>query len=133
MSSFLNIAPEALAGASADLSGIGEAIREATSAAAPSTTGIMPPALDEVSAAVTRLFGSYGQQFQSLSAQSGLFHSQFVQLLSSGGHAYLGAEAANVSPLSGLLGQAQGSGVAAFSPVLALTGRPLFGNGANGV
>ena len=104
MSSFLKIAPEALASASADLSGIGEAIREATSAAAPSTTGIMPPALDEVSAAITRLFGSYGQQFQSLSAQGSLFHGQFVQLLSSGGHAYAGAEAANASPLSGLLG-----------------------------
>ena len=69
MSSFLNVAPEALASASADLSGIGEAIREATSAAAPSTTGILPPALDEVSAAISRLFGGYGQQFQSLSAQ----------------------------------------------------------------
>src|SRR5580693_6155325 len=130
MSSFLNIAPEALASASADLSGIGEAIRDATSAAAPSTTGIVPPALDEVSGAITRLFGSYGQQFQSLSAQSGLFHSQFVQMLSSARGAYTGAEAANVSPLSGLLGQAQGS---AFpGPVALLTGRPLIGNGANG-
>ena len=70
MSSYLIAAPEALASASADLSGIGEAIREATAAAAPSTTGIVPPALDEVSAAITRLFGSYGQEFQALSAQS---------------------------------------------------------------
>ena len=99
MSSYLIAAPEALASASADLSGIGEAIREATSAAAPSTTGIVPAALDEVSAAITWLFGSYGQQFQALSAQSAAFHSQFVQLLSSGGNAYAAAEAANASPL----------------------------------
>ena len=38
MSSYLIAAPEALATASADLSGIGQAIKEATSAAAPSTT-----------------------------------------------------------------------------------------------
>ena len=131
MSSFLNIAPEALAGASSDLSGIGEAIRDATSAAAPSTTGIVPPALDEVSAAITRLFGSYGQQFQSLSAQGSLFHGQFVQLLSSARGAYSGAEAANASPLSGLLGQAQGTAIT--GPIALLTGRPLFGQGANGV
>ena len=130
MSSYLIAAPEALASVSADLSGIGEAIREATSAAAPSTTGIMPAALDEVSAAVTRLFGSYGQQFQSLSAQSGLFHFRFVQLLSSGGNAYAGAEAANASPLQAVMQDAQG--LAIFSPVKDLTGRPLFGNGANG-
>ncbi len=84
MSSYLIAAPEALASASADLSGIGEAIRDATSAAAPSTTGIVPPALDEVSAAISRLFGGYGQQFQALSAQSALFHSEFVQSLSLG-------------------------------------------------
>jgi PE family len=139
MSSFLNIAPEALASASSDLGGIGEAIREATAAAAPSTTGIAPAALDEVSAAIARLFGGYGQQFQSLSAQSGLFHGQFVQLLSSGGSAYAGAEAANASPLSGLLGGSplsgllgQAQGTAFTGPVQLLTGRPLFGNGANG-
>jgi PE family len=61
MSSFLIAAPEALATASADLSGIGAAIREATGVAAPSTTGIVPAAADEVSAAVARLFGGYGQ------------------------------------------------------------------------
>jgi PE family len=56
MSSYPITAPEALASASADLSGIGEAIRHATSAAAPSTTtttGIIAPAADEVSAAIS--------------------------------------------------------------------------------
>ena len=65
MSSFVSAAPEALAGASADLSGIGEAIREATSAAAPSTMGIVPAALDEVSAAIAALFGAHGQAYQA--------------------------------------------------------------------
>ena len=131
MSSFLIAAPEALASASADLSGIGEAIREATSAAAPSTTSVVAAAQDEISAAISKLFGSYGQEFQALSAQSGLFHSQFVQLLSSGGSAYVGAEAANASPLATVMQDAQA--LAVFSPVKDITGRPLFGMGANGV
>ena len=54
-------APEALAAASADLSGIGEAIKETTTAAVPSTIGIVPPAADQVSAAIARLFGIYSQ------------------------------------------------------------------------
>ena len=59
MSSYLIAAPEALAAAAGDLSGIGESIRQATASAAPSTTGIAPAAADEVSLAVSRLFGSY--------------------------------------------------------------------------
>ena len=101
VSSHLNAAPEALASASAGLSGVGEAIKEATSVAAPSTTSIVPAAADEVSAAITRLFGTYGQQFQALSAQTAAFHARFVQLLSSGGAAYAAAEAANADPLGG--------------------------------
>src|SRR5271168_2950759 len=130
MSSYLIAAPEALAAASADLSGIGEAIREATAAAAPSTTGIAAPALDEVSAAITKLFGSYGAEFQALSAQTAQFHSAFTQLLSSGGAAYVATEAASADPLTSLVGFFQQFGV--FSPVELVTGRPVFGNGTNG-
>jgi hypothetical protein len=61
-------APEALAAASADVSGIGEAIRAATASWAPSTTGIEAAAADEVSAAIARLFGSYAEAFQAGSA-----------------------------------------------------------------
>jgi hypothetical protein len=102
VSSYLVAAPEALATASADLSGVGEAIREATSAAAQSTTGIVPPALDEVSAAVSKLFGSYGQEFQALSAQAGLFHSSFLQSLTGGGNAYAAAESSAQSALASI-------------------------------
>src|ERR1700722_15768763 len=103
MSSFLIAVPEAVAAASSDLTGIGEAIRDATTAAAPSTTSIAPSASDEVSAVISRLFGGYGQEFQSLSAHSASFHSRFVQLLQSGGSAYAAAEAANASPLQAVL------------------------------
>ena len=130
MSSFLIAAPEALAAASSDLSGIGEAIKQATSAAAPSTTGIAAPALDEVSAAITKLFGNYGAEFQALSAQGAQFHSAFTSLLGSGGAAYAGAEVNSSGLLQSIVQAAQPFGI--FSPVELLTGRSLFVNGAYG-
>ena len=72
--SFVIAGPEALAAASADLGGIGTAIREATATAAYSTTNVLPAAADEVSAAISALFGTYGQEYQALSAQAELFH-----------------------------------------------------------
>ncbi len=122
MAPFVIAVTEALWSASADLSGIGEAIRAATATAAPPTASIVPPALDEVSEAITRLFSSYGQDFQSLSARSALLHNQFVQALSSGGNLYAAAEAANADPLTTLVGI--GQQFAVFSPVDLLTGRP---------
>ncbi len=79
MSSFVNFVPEELASASEQLSGIGSAIKSATSAAAPSTTSVLAAAEDEVSAVIATLFGGYGAEFQALSAQAGLFHSSFVR------------------------------------------------------
>ena len=128
---FSEPAPEALASASADLSGIGEAIREATSAAAPSTTSVVAAAEDEISAAISKLFGGYGQEFQALSAQAGLFHGSFVQALTSGGSAYGAAELGGSNLLQSIVDLAQPFGI--FSPVEALTGRSLFVNGAAGV
>ena len=82
MSAFVIAAPEALATASADLSGIGEAIKDAAAMWAPSTTRIAPAAADEVSAAVARLFVNYAQTYQTLGAQAAAFQQQFVQALS---------------------------------------------------
>ncbi len=100
MSSHLNAEQGALSAASADVSGIDEAIRDATSAAAESTTSIVPAGADEVSAAITRLFGTYGREFQSLTAQSAAFRARFMQSLSAGEAAYAAAEAANADPFS---------------------------------
>jgi hypothetical protein len=130
LSSYLIAAPEAVAAASADLSGIGEAIKESSSAMLPSTIGIAPAAADEVSAAIASLFSGHGQQFQALSAQAARFHSQFVSALRGAGSAYAAAEAANVGPLQAIVQAAQS--VTVFSPVELLTGRPIVGNGANG-
>ena len=101
-------------------------------------------AQDEISAAISKLFGGYGQEFQALSAQAGLFHSSFVQALTSGQGLYSFAEAANAAavaagalpatavqdPLTRLVDFAQPFGI--VSPVEAITGRSLFVNGATG-
>src|ERR1700739_4305052 len=102
MSSFVIASPDVLGSASRDLSGIGSALRSAPLVAAPSTTAVMPAAQDEVSAAVSALFGDYGLQYQALSARVATFHDQFVAALNGGGLKYAAAEAANASPLAGL-------------------------------
>lgn len=64
MSSYVIAAPEVVATAAAELTGIGSAIRTANAAAAASTTGILAAAGDEVSAAIAMLFGGYAQDFR---------------------------------------------------------------------
>ncbi len=52
-----------------------------------------------------------------------------MQVLNGAEGAYAAAEAANAAPLQALQQDLQSLGV--FSPVKLLTGRSLFGNGAN--
>ncbi len=131
MSSYLTAAPAAFAAASRDLTGIGEAIREASAAAAPPTTGVAAATADEVSAAIASFFGSYAEDFHALTAQTTLFHARFVGALRTTEAAYAGGEAANVALLvKGLQQQFFDQGV--FSPFIYLTGQPLFGKAAVG-
>ena len=132
MSSYVIAAPQALAAAAGDLTGIREAIRAATAVAAPSTTGIAAAAGDEVSAAIASLFGGFAEDFHALTAQTTLFHAQFVGTLSAAGAAYAGAEFRNVSLLVQGLQQLFFFDQGIFSPFTYLTGQPLFGKGAVG-
>src|SRR5882757_3978353 len=93
--SFVTAAPELVTAAAGDLAGIRSALSEAAAAAANPTTGILAAGADEVSAAISQMFGAYGQEFQALSAQAAAFHDQFVGLMSSGATAYLSTEVAN--------------------------------------
>ncbi|MGB9225365.1 PE domain-containing protein, partial [Mycobacterium sp.] len=104
MSAYVIAAPDALAAASADLTGLGEAIREANAAAAASTTSVLAAGADEVSAAIAGLFGMHAQEYQALSAQVTAFHDRFVHTLSGGAAFYASAEAANASSWQQLLG-----------------------------
>jgi len=129
MSTFLIAAPQALAAASADLSGIGEAVREARASAASATTWIAPAAADEVSAAITRLLGNYAADFQALSARTAVFHTGFVQTLLHSATAFASTEAANTPWLQALERDLLG---VINAPSYALTGRPLIAPGSSG-
>jgi hypothetical protein len=124
-------APEALAAASADLTGIEAAIKQASAAAAPPTTGIAAAAGDEVSTAVANLFGDFAEEFHALTAQTTLLHSQFASTLSAAGATYAAGELTNVSLLVKGIEQ-EFLDVGVFSPFTYLTGQPLFGQGAVG-
>ncbi|WP_136623031.1 PE family protein, partial [Mycobacterium pseudokansasii] len=123
--SLLIAAPDIMVSAATDLANIGAAISAANFTAAAPTTTVLAAAADEVSTAVAALFTSHAQAYQALGIQAEAFHQQFLQALNLGAASYASAEAANASPLQELLNVVN-------APSLALTGRPLFGNGANG-
>jgi hypothetical protein len=93
--SFVIAAPDLVQGAAQDLAGIRASLAEAAAMVAGPTTGVVPAAADEVSAAISAMFGNFGQQFQVLSAQAQAFHGEFVSLMNAGAGAYLNAEIAN--------------------------------------
>ncbi|WP_204800746.1 PE family protein [Mycobacterium riyadhense] len=127
MSSFVIATAGSLASAAEGLTGLEEAIRAANASAASSTTHVLTAAGDEVSAAIARLFGTYGYEYQALSAQAARFHAQFVQALTAGAREYTAVEAANASRL-----QTLGQDVLAVTNAHteALLGHPLIGTGS---
>ena len=131
MSSRVIAVPDAVALASGELTGVGDALSDAAAAAAPPTTGIAAAAEDEVSAAIAKWFGGYADEFHAMTAQAGVFHTRFVSALSGSGAAYATSEVGNVSLLvKGVEQRFFDKGV--FSPFIYLTGQPLFGEGAVG-
>ena len=115
--SFVVAAPEQVQAAAENLAGIRSMLAEASASVAVPTTGVVPAAADEVSAAIAAMFANFGQEYQFLSAQAEAFHAEFVNLLSAGAGAYLSTEIANAEqnllnavngPIQGLLGQSIG-------------------------
>ena len=112
---------EMLTAAASDLANIGSTIGAANAAAATPTTGLIPAAADEVSAALAAMFGTHGRAYQAVSAQEAPFHNEFVQALNAGAGAYANADGGVGSP--GTLGGGSGG-----------AGGLLFGlNGMNGL
>ena len=99
MSSFLTLLPEELQTAVTDLGSLGNVLQEANAAASLPTTTILPPALDEVSAAISGVFNAHGAGYQSLAASAQTFHNQFVQNLSSALGSYTNTENAATNML----------------------------------
>lgn len=110
--SFVVTAPEQVTSAAGELTQVGANLQEATAAAAARTTGVASAAADEISLAISQLFGTYGQQFQALTAQATAFHDEFVRLLNGGAAAYASAEIANAEQT--VLNQAGLGGAGSF-------------------
>ena len=91
---FLIAAPATVAAAASELAGIGSTLGAAHAAAVIPTSGLLPAAGDEVSAAIASLFSGYARAYQSLNARASAFHEWFVQALNGAGNAYAAAEAA---------------------------------------
>ncbi|SOJ54693.1 PE-PGRS family protein PE_PGRS17 [Mycobacterium simulans] len=124
--SFISVAPESVVTAASNLAGLGSALSQANMAATGKTTQVLAAAEDEVSTAIATLFGQHAQEYQALSAQAAAFHDRFVAALSTGAGAYAAADAVNAGPLQPLLDLVN-------APTEALFGRPLIGDGANGL
>jgi hypothetical protein len=73
--------PQTMATVAADLERIGSAINSARAAAAGPTSRLVAAAADEVSAAIAKVFGAYGQQYQAAVRQVAAFHDEFTRTL----------------------------------------------------
>ncbi|RFZ40914.1 PE family protein [Mycobacterium marinum] len=127
--SFVNVVPNTVAAAAGDLASIRLALSEATAAAAGPTTDVLAAGGDEVSTAISQLFGAHGQEFQIVSAQLRGFHDQLVRLMRAGAAAYASVEATAQQDLSMA---EQGLVNAVNAPAQALLGHPIIGTGGSG-
>jgi len=117
-------APETLASTAADVQGIGSAINAARANAAGQTTGLLAAAEDEVSAAIAKLFGAYGQEYQAALSHAATFHTEFTQALAAAASAYAEAEAANAARISGVSNEVS-------APIRTLLGQTPIAGGAS--
>jgi PE family protein/PPE family protein len=126
--SFVNTQPAAISAAATQLEGLGNSFAAESSAAASSTTDVLPAATDEVSVLQAGVFSTYGQLYQSVSAQAQTIHQQFVQLLNQSSGSYQDTESANqagaaANALSNGAGSASGAASqAATDPISTLAG-----------
>lgn len=94
--SFVTTQPEAMTSAADCLAGTGSALAAQNAAAQAPTTGVVPPAADEVSALTAARFAVHAQMYQQISAQAAAIHELFVSTLNASAGSYAAAEAANV-------------------------------------
>ncbi len=124
---FVNTQPAALAAAASQLEGIANSFTSESTAAATSTTDVTPAAADEVSILQAGVFSTYGQLYQSVSAQAQAIQQQFNQLLNQSSGSYQETESANqagaaANALSGASGNATSAAAKPADSITGLTG-----------
>lgn len=95
--SYVTTEPQLLAAAATHLAGLGSSMSSHNAAAAAPTTGVLPPAADEVSVLTALQFAAHGQLYQEVSAHAAAIHQMFVETLRASGDSYAEAEAANAA------------------------------------
>jgi PE family/PPE-SVP subfamily C-terminal region len=93
--SFVTTAPAAISAAATQLEGVGTSFATESAGAAGPTTAISPAAADEVSILQSGVFSTYGQLYQTVSAQAQAVHQQFVNTLQQSSGSYQETEGAN--------------------------------------
>jgi PE family len=93
--SYVTISPELLAAAAGQLQGIGLTVSAANAAVALPTTGVVPAAIDEVSAMTAARFAEYGRAYQMIATQAGVIHEEFLRTMHASADAYAATEAEN--------------------------------------
>jgi PE family protein len=93
---FVEMQPEVLSAAARNLAAIGAAVDAQNAAAAGPTTGVVPPAADEVSALMAAQFATHARMYQAASVRAAAIHDMFVNMLGTSAGSYAATEAANV-------------------------------------
>ncbi|OBJ87621.1 PecA family PE domain-processing aspartic protease [Mycobacterium asiaticum] len=122
----LVVSPSQFVSATTILESIGSSLYSANAAAAVPTTGLVAASADEISAELAAFFAEHGRQYQAAAGQFTTSYEQVVLRLLETAQLYANAEIAVAQQL------AAGASRFVNEPVLQLTGRPLFGDGANG-
>lgn len=92
---YVTTQPEALTATAATLAGAGANLSAENAAAAVPTTGVVPPAADQVSALAAAQFVVHAEMYQAISTQAEAIHQQFVSTLQASAMSYATTEAAN--------------------------------------
>ena len=119
---YVSTAPAAIAAAASQLEGIGNSFAAESAAAATPTTAIAPAASDEVSALQAGTFSTYGQLYQTVSADAQANFQQFVTLLQSSSNSYQGAESANAAQAAANSASSGASSAASSAAPTTITG-----------
>jgi PE family/PPE-SVP subfamily C-terminal region len=119
---YVSTAPAAIAAAASQLEGIGNSFAAESAAAAAPTTAIAPAASDEVSALQAGTFSTYGQLYQTVSADAQAIHQQFVNLLQSSSNSYQGTETANAAQAAANSASSGASSAASSAAPTTITG-----------
>lgn len=122
----LMLSPELFASATTDLETLAASLDSVNTGAAVTIGGVAPASADEISGAVAAFFAEHGRQYQAAAGQFAESYEQFLLRMVATARLYATAEVAIANQLT--------SSASHFvnDPVLQMTGRPLFGDGANG-